>query len=73
VKRKYQILRRPAEYSIDTQTRIILACCALHNFVRLIKGENIDILLATESQLPPQDTQPVVVYPNGQISSKKMD
>jgi hypothetical protein len=32
LKRKYQILRHAAEYSIDTQTRIVLACCALHNF-----------------------------------------
>jgi transposase-like protein len=34
LKRKYQILRTPSEYSIDTQTRIILACTGLHNWVR---------------------------------------
>jgi hypothetical protein len=49
LKRKYQILRRAAEYSVDTQTRIILACCALHNFVRSIEGDIADVLLATES------------------------
>ena len=31
LKRKYQILRTPSEYSIKTQTRIILACTTLHN------------------------------------------
>jgi hypothetical protein len=42
----------------------------------LIKGENADIadiLLATESQPPLQDIQPVIAYPTGTISSKKMD
>jgi hypothetical protein len=55
LKRKYQILRRAPEYSMDTQTRIILACCALHNFVRSIEGDNVDMLLATESHEPPKD------------------
>jgi hypothetical protein len=31
LKRKYQILQSPSEYSIETQTRIILACIALYN------------------------------------------
>jgi hypothetical protein len=48
VKRKYQILRSPSEYSIDTQTCIILACCTLHNYVRSIEGEKADIWLETE-------------------------
>lgn len=73
LKRKYQILRHAAEYSIDTQTRIVLACCALHNFVRSIEGDSADILLASESQLPSQDIQLAVAYPSGQVSSKKMD
>ena len=55
LKRKYQILRCAPEYSFETQTRIIIACCILHNFVRLIEGEAIDTLLATESQEPLED------------------
>jgi hypothetical protein len=73
LKRKYQILRRAAEYSIETQTRIILACCALHNFVRSIEGENADVLLNTEVQELVEDIQPVVKYPTGTVGSKKMD
>jgi hypothetical protein len=73
VKRKYQILRSPSEYSIDTQTRIILACCTLHNYVRSIEGEKADCWLDTESQDTISDIQPAVAYPEGVTSSKKMD
>lgn len=73
LKRKYQILRTASEYSIETQTRIILACCTLHNFVRSIEGDTADILLETESQKPLQDIQPAVTYPDSQVSSKRMD
>lgn len=75
VKRKYQILRTPSEYSIDTQTRIILACATLHNYVRSIEGEKADRWLDTEPepQQPIIDIQPVVNYPVGSTSSKKMD
>ena len=73
LKRKYQILRRAPEYLFETQTRIIIACCALHNFVRSIEGEAADTLLATESQAPLEDLQPVVAYPSSMVSSKKMD
>jgi hypothetical protein len=44
-KRKYQILRTPSEYPMATQTRIILACCSIHNFVRSKEGETADIYL----------------------------
>ena len=74
VKRKYQILRSPAEYSIETQTRIILACCTLHNYVRIKEGETADTLLNAESPLDEtDDIQPAVVYPESTMSSKKMD
>jgi hypothetical protein len=74
LKRKYQILQSPSEYSIDTQTRIVLACTALHNWVRSIEGDTANILL-DESSLdrPPRDIQPLVEYPKGAITSKKMD
>jgi hypothetical protein len=76
VKRKYQILRTPSEYSIETQTRIILACMALHNWVRSKEGPNADILLEPESittRRAREQVQPAVIYPEGTVSSKKMD
>jgi hypothetical protein len=76
LKRKYQILRTPSEYSIETRTRIILACTALHNWVRFHEGLNADILLEKESnasRTARESIQPAVVYPEGVISSKKMD
>ena len=75
VKRKYQVLRTPSEYSIDTQTRIILACCTLHNYVRSIEGEKADIWLETESTTEgrKETVQPAVVMPIGGVSSKRMD
>lgn len=73
-KRKYQILRTPSEYSMETQTRIIIACCMIHNYIRLIEGEKADILLDTETQTPIPNIQPAVAYPEeGTTSSKKMD
>jgi hypothetical protein len=49
IKRKYQILRTPSEYSMATQTCIILACCTLHNFVWSREGVNADKHLASQS------------------------
>jgi hypothetical protein len=75
LKRKYQILQSPSEYSIDTQARIILACTALHNWVRFREGDKADILLESEgnSEKRVQDIQPAIEYPEGTITSKKMD
>ena len=75
VKRKYQILQTPSEYSIDTQTRIILACSGLHNWVRGIEGPNADIFLEadTEDKRANEATQPSIIYPEGVVTSKKMD
>lgn len=75
LKRKYQILRSPSEYSINTQTRIILACTALHNWVRIKEGDRADILLKSEDNSGKRtpDIQPVVEYPEGTITSKKID
>jgi hypothetical protein len=74
VKRKYQILRTASEYSLDTQTRVILACCTLHNYVRSLEGIAADYWLETESQEgPATDIQPTVSYPKDSTSSKKMD
>ena len=72
VKRKYQILQSASEYSMDTQTRIILACTTLHNWVRLKEGNRADFWLETEPNVF-EDIQPAVIYPQGMITSKKMD
>lgn len=77
LKRKYRILQTPSEYSIETQTRIIVACTGLHNYVRNIEGVNADILLHQET--PDQVTgreaiEPRVVYPiDEEVTSKVMD
>ncbi|KAL7604732.1 uncharacterized protein LOC111885647 [Lactuca sativa] len=34
LKKRWAILRSPSFYPIRTQTKIILACCLLHNFIR---------------------------------------
>jgi hypothetical protein len=76
LKRKYQILRTPSEYSIGTQTRIVLACCTIHNWVRTIEGVNADILLENESATSRRSreaVQPLVEYPEGVVTNKKMD
>ena len=36
---------------MDTQSRIIIACYTLYNFVRLIKGQSVDILLEPIEEL----------------------
>jgi hypothetical protein len=74
LKRKYQILRTPSEYSLETQSRIILACVALYNWVRSKEGDRADIYLDTEREGErSQDIQPAIVYPQGVVTSKKMD
>src|ERR1700709_947933 len=74
LKRKYQILQTPSEYSIETQTRIILACATLHNWVRSIEGVNADILLETEgNQERGKEQQVAVEYPKGVVTSRQMD
>jgi hypothetical protein len=58
-----------------TQSRIILACCTLHNFVRSIEGQSADILLDTEessSEEPDNNQPPTAIDPVSQ-SLKKMD
>jgi hypothetical protein len=72
LKRKYQILRTLLEYSMDTQTRIILACCTLYNWVRSKEGKEADNSLNLQS-IPVEDIQPAVAYPQRSISLKKID
>jgi hypothetical protein len=72
---KYQILLSLLEYSIDTQTCIILACIALYNWVRFIERDAADIFLESEVDLKKRtlDIQPAIEYPKRVITSKKMD
>ena len=75
LKRKYQILRTPSEYSIETQTRIITVCAGLHNWVRSKEGINADIYLESEGDIERRapDIQLAILYPKGVVTSKKMD
>jgi DDE superfamily endonuclease len=73
VKRKYQILKTPSEYSLDTQIRIVIACTALHNWVRNKEGERADFWLETEAERNISNIQPAVVYPEGSTTSRRMD
>jgi hypothetical protein len=75
LKRKYQILRTLSEYSIDTQTRIILACIGLHNWVRSEEGIMADKFLETgrDTIVIAEDIQLVIIYLAGSNTSKRMD
>ena len=42
IKRKYKILNTPPEYSIDTQSDLILGLAALHNFCRGLDSSKVD-------------------------------
>jgi hypothetical protein len=71
VKRKYQILQTPSEYSIETQTRLILACTGVHNWVRGNEGQNADILLDSDilgEGGVREAIQPSILYPEGVIT-----
>lgn len=35
LKQRFPILKQAPEYSVDTQAKIVRACCVLHNFIRL--------------------------------------
>ncbi|ETI38257.1 hypothetical protein F442_15794 [Phytophthora nicotianae P10297] len=35
LKRRFPILKQTPEYSVETQAKIVRACCVLHNFIRL--------------------------------------
>jgi hypothetical protein len=71
VKRKYKILRSPSKYSMDTQSRIIIACCILYNFVRSIEGQSADILLEPTEEL--NTNQPTTTNAPASQSSKTID
>ncbi|KAL0373477.1 UNVERIFIED_CONTAM: hypothetical protein Sradi_3263400 [Sesamum radiatum] len=47
LKTRWGILRSPSYYSIDVQSRIVVACCLLHNYVRMEMPED-----PLESEVP---------------------
>ena len=42
LKRRFSVLTTPSEFSIQTQAEIVLACCVLHNLIRLQNDPNDD-------------------------------
>jgi hypothetical protein len=55
IKRKYKILNTPPEYSIDTQSDLVLGLAALHNFCRGLDGSKVDDYI-TELEGESEDT-----------------
>jgi hypothetical protein len=53
--RKYRILNTPPEYSIDTQSDLILGLAALHNFCRGLDGSKVDDYITDELQGESED------------------
>jgi hypothetical protein len=53
----------------------VLVAIGLYNWVRGIDGPNADILLEadTEDKRAKKATQPSLIYPKGEVTSKKMD
>ena len=58
---------------MDTQSRIIIACYTLHNFVRSIKGQSVDILLEPTPTEELNTNQPTITNALASQSSKKID
>jgi len=63
VKRKYRILDG-AEFSVETQVRLVGIVCALHNFVRQREGSNADVLLEKEKDILKPTPKPSIPLPD---------
>ena len=48
-------------YSLDTMTKIILACCILHNFLRGVDNDQV-ILDEVDQELMEQDVEPSMYH-----------
>ncbi|CAN1140327.1 hypothetical protein LINPERHAP2_LOCUS11806, partial [Linum perenne] len=45
LKRRWSILKTMCSYSFSKQTNIVLACCAIHNFIRMhAQGDSLFFL-----------------------------
>lgn len=58
---RFPILKVAAHYSVDKQIDISMACCVLHNFIRLHKG---DMEWPTDAPMEIDPNQ-IVDVPNG--------
>jgi hypothetical protein len=73
IKRKYKILNTPPEYSIDTQSDLILGLAALHNFCRGLDGSKVDDFI-TELEGENEDIlEETIVVDQGLGASSKRD
>ena len=51
LKGRWAILRSPSFFPIETQNRIILACCLLHNLIRrFVPNDDDDILMSEDEE-----------------------
>ena len=64
IKRKYKILNTPPEYSIDTQSDLILGIAALHNFCRGLDGSKVDDYI-TELEGEIEDNEDTIIVDQG--------
>ena len=63
LKKRFPIIGSGIEphYSLDTMTKIILACCILHNFLRGVDNDQT-ILDEVDRELIEQDVEPFVSH-----------
>ena len=50
LKQRFPILRHATSYSINTQTKIVLACCILHNFITIEDGVPRDVEIEEDDE-----------------------
>lgn len=43
LKRRWAYLRHPTFHDVQTQSKIVMACCALHNFIKFVDPDDDDI------------------------------
>ena len=48
LKQRFPILRHATSYQIRTQTKIVLACCILHNFITIEDGITFEVDIEEE-------------------------
>ena len=63
LKKRFPIIASGTEphYDVDTMTKIVLACCILHNFLRGIDNDE-SMLEEVDNELLEQDVQPSTTH-----------
>lgn len=51
LKRKWKILKEPAEFPINTQLKIVLALTAVHNFIKNMNSEDEDFIFSAAENI----------------------